>query len=199
MPNFDPAWLVLTFPVAIIIAAVLRSPRHPKKRQQEAASNKDRTPTDAHDPDRPSADFAALIDTIIAEGRAYRREEQREDRGKKRRDWVTIVLIGLTFGAVCWQVHEMIKVYDPIKTQADAAKISADAAKVASEAAVARFRKWPNSPTLSEVSSIRWKGKIGHGLKLSWIDWLRLLEAAQPLCMEEFTSTLGVGSWPSAS
>jgi hypothetical protein len=66
-----------------------------------------------------------LIKTIESEGRAYRKEEQDEDRGKKRREWVTIALIALTFIAVCYQVYEMIKVYEPIREQAEASKIAA--------------------------------------------------------------------------
>jgi hypothetical protein len=87
------------------------------------------------DPHRPSADFTALIHAIKREGAAYRKEEQREDRGKKIREWVTIVLIACTFGAVCWQVREMVKVYDPIQRQAEAAQKSAEAAVIAAEAA----------------------------------------------------------------
>src|ERR1700677_714880 len=52
-------------------------------------------------------DLSVLIETIKSEGVAYRKEEQREDRGKKIREWVTIGLIFVTFVAVCWQVHEM--------------------------------------------------------------------------------------------
>lgn len=82
-----------------------------------------------------SDDFAALIDTLRQEGRALRREEQREDRGKKFREWVTIGVIALTLIAVCYQVYEMIKVYEPIKEQADAAKLAADSTKRAADAA----------------------------------------------------------------
>jgi hypothetical protein len=82
-----------------------------------------------------SADFVALIDTIRREGRAYRKEEQREDRGKNIREWITIALIAMTFVAVCYQVHEMIKVYEPIKEQAGAAKQAADASIRAADAA----------------------------------------------------------------
>jgi hypothetical protein len=79
--------------------------------------------------------LGALIKTIESEGRAYRKEEQDEDRGKKRREWITIILIALTFAAVCYQVYEMIKVYEPIKEQAEASKIAADAATTQSEIA----------------------------------------------------------------
>src|SRR5262249_3655087 len=76
---------------------------------------------------RPSSDFSALIDAIKSEGRSYRSEEKREDTGKKFREWVTIILVGLTFIAICYQVHEMIKVYDPIKDQAVATEKAAEA------------------------------------------------------------------------
>jgi uncharacterized protein YecT (DUF1311 family) len=82
-----------------------------------------------------SPDFKALIQTIRQEGRAYRKEEQREDSGKRFREWVTIVLITLTLAAVSYQVYEMIKVYEPIKEQAEAARIAADASKRAADAA----------------------------------------------------------------
>lgn len=71
-----------------------------------------------------SPDVAALIE-----------EEQREDRGKNIREWITIALIAMTFVAVCYQVHEMIKVYEPIKEQADATKQAADASTRAADAA----------------------------------------------------------------
>ena len=80
-----------------------------------------------------SANFAALIEIIRVEGRAYRREEQREDRGKKIREWITIGLLACTLSAVGWQVREMIKVYDPISKQAEASKEAADAATKQSE------------------------------------------------------------------
>lgn len=84
---------------------------------------------------RPSSDFSALVDTIKSEGRAYRKEEQREDQGKKFREWITIGFIGLTFIAICYQVHEMIKVYEPIRDQAIATDESAKATTRAANAA----------------------------------------------------------------
>src|ERR1700733_3664805 len=84
---------------------------------------------------RPSSDFATLVDTIKSEGRAYRKEEQREDSGKRLREWITIGVIGLTFIAICYQVREMIKVYEPIRDQAIATDESAKATTVAAEAA----------------------------------------------------------------
>jgi hypothetical protein len=104
--------------------------------------------------DRPSADFTALIDAITAEGRAYRKEEQREDRSKKVREWITIILIALTFGAVVSQVREMIKVYEPIKSQAEAALIQAEAAKVQSEAAKTQAQGLQDQTQLAKEAAI---------------------------------------------
>lgn len=84
---------------------------------------------------RPPSDFAALVDAIKSEGRAYRNEEQREDRGKQFREWITIGFIGLTFVAICYQVHEMIKVYEPIRDQAISTDASAKATTLAAIAA----------------------------------------------------------------
>jgi hypothetical protein len=82
-----------------------------------------------------SANFAALVDAIRGEGTAERAEERREDRGKRFREWVTIFLIAATLIAVSWQVHEMIKVYEPLRNQAEAAIKSADAATKSADAA----------------------------------------------------------------
>src|SRR5690348_3124680 len=82
---------------------------------------------------RPSADLSALIDVIREEGHAYRKEEQLEDSGKKVREWITIGLIALTLIAVGWQVYEMVKVYEPIKAQAEASQRAAEAATKQSE------------------------------------------------------------------
>jgi hypothetical protein len=104
-----------------------------KSRNDKESSRADERESSKSDQLGPSADFAALIDAITAEGRAYRKEEQREDRGKKFREWITIVLIALTFGAVSLQVHEMIKVYEPIREQAKAATDQAAAATIQAE------------------------------------------------------------------
>jgi len=73
-------------------------------------------------PNRPSSDVTVLIDAIKAEGRAYRGEEQREDRGKSWREWITIFLLAITSSFLYWQIQEMIKVYNPIRVQAEASK-----------------------------------------------------------------------------
>jgi hypothetical protein len=96
--------------------------------QQEPTSGQKKEPAKDDNQNGQSADFAALIDAIKAEGRAYRAEEQREDKGKTFREWITVFLLGLTMIAIFWQVHEMINVYGPIHSQAIASKIAADAA-----------------------------------------------------------------------
>jgi hypothetical protein len=75
-----------------------------------------------------SADVSALIETIKAESIAFRKEEQREDTGKRFREWITIALISCTLVAVCWQVAEMIRVYGPVRDQAIASQSLAVAA-----------------------------------------------------------------------
>ena len=71
---------------------------------------------------RASPDFAALIYAINSQARANRTEERREDDGKIVRESLTIMLLCATLLALSWQVYEMIRVYDPIKAQADAAR-----------------------------------------------------------------------------
>jgi hypothetical protein len=83
----------------------------------------------------PTIDLAPLIATLKSEGVAYRSEEQREDRSKKLREWLTIGLLFLTMIAIFWQVQEMIKVYGPVKEQAEATKRAAEAATRQSEIA----------------------------------------------------------------
>ena len=61
--------------------------------------------------------------------------EKREDRWENFREWVTVALLICTTVGVIWQVHEMMKVYGPIKDQAVANQQSAAAAKMAAEAA----------------------------------------------------------------
>src|SRR5262245_65368220 len=61
--------------------------------------------------------------------------EKREDRWENFREWVTVALLICTTIGVFLQVHEMIKVYGPIREQALANQESAAAAKLAAEAA----------------------------------------------------------------
>ncbi len=103
--------------------------------EKEIAADKEERPRGNDCPNVPSADFAALINAITIEGRANRAEEQREDRGKKIREWLTILLLATTMVAIFWQVYEMVHVYGPIHDQAIASKVSADASKIAAEAA----------------------------------------------------------------
>jgi hypothetical protein len=135
------------------------------------ASQTVQPPSGLDKPHRPSADFAALIDAITAQGQANRQEEQSEDRAKTFREWLTIPLLIGTVILLRYQVEEMKKVYDPIKGQADAAIIQAEAAKTqgavaktqadaaiemakaARENTVAAERAWvgPNGATMDAV------------------------------------------------
>jgi hypothetical protein len=111
-----------------------------------------------------SSDFSTLVDAIKSEGRAYRKEEQREDRGKKFREWVTIGFIGLTFLAICYQVHEMIKVYEPIRDQAiatdESAKATTRAANAATEQSKIASRQVENSEKAVVQAQRAWVGPI---------------------------------------
>jgi hypothetical protein len=108
---------------ATIVVRALTSERPLKNApQQEPGGGEAERPRRDHEPNGPSADFAALIHTIAREGAANRAEGNAEDKGKKFRDWITILLLIATTGGVYWQIHEMIKVYEPIAEQAQAAK-----------------------------------------------------------------------------
>jgi|ERR1700719_3583395 uncharacterized protein YecT (DUF1311 family) len=122
--------------------------------------------------------FSSLIETIRDEGRAYRKEEQREDQGKRFREWITIILITMTFAAVCYQVYEMIKVYEPIREQAEAAKSAANATKRAADAATTQSeiatkqaeisaRQAENSDKALVQSQRAWIGPRDRDLKLN--------------------------------
>lgn len=80
-----------------------------------------------------SADFQALIQTIRDEGIANRTEEQKEDGSKTWREWATIILLAGSLLAVLLQLKEMIKVYEPIKEQAEASVTQAGVAKKQAE------------------------------------------------------------------
>lgn len=144
--------------------------------ERKVAGNRKKWKGRKQNPYSPSPDISALIDTLIDEGRANRSEEEREERGKASRENITIFLIALTLIAVSWQVHEMIKVYDPIsiqataaisqawnaRTQAEAAKIQADAAAssvlIARDEFAATQRAWVG-PTNVSMNAIPGKSK----------------------------------------
>jgi len=122
--------VLLAVAVVAILASIWITSERPTKdaAQQELASEAER-PRGDDEPNRPSADFAALIHAIADEGGANRAEEKREDRGKKFRDWIIVTLLIATIAGIYWQIYEMNKVYGPIKEQADAAKAAAGAAR----------------------------------------------------------------------
>jgi hypothetical protein len=124
---------------------------------------------------RPAIDLAALIDAINTEGSANRRENRREDGAKRFREWITIVLLGITATAVFWQVHEMIKVYGPVKDQADAAIRQSENAE---RALIAANRPWVtadisvNGPIVYNVNGVNFTlnfrlKNIGHSPALN--------------------------------
>ena len=82
---------------------------------EQAAGPQEVETSDAESHDKLSPEFVALIKAINEEGRANRDEERREDQHKRLVDITTIILLALTAFAVFRQVHEMVKVYDPIR------------------------------------------------------------------------------------
>lgn len=130
--------------------------------QQTIAGNPEERERHKSNPHSPSPDFAALIDAIKNEGIAYRNEEQTEDSGKSFREWITIFLLFVTVVAIGWQVNEMIKVYKPIKDQADAAGRAADyardTAKAASEQSKAATAQAQKSDLALEEAQRAWIG-----------------------------------------
>ena len=89
---------------------------------------------------RPHSELSALVDALREQGCAALAEEQREDRSKRTREWITIVLLAGTMIAIGWQVFEMRRTYRPIAQQATATAQSAAAAKEAAEAAVRQVK-----------------------------------------------------------
>jgi hypothetical protein len=65
------------------------------------------------------ADNSAIL-ALVDEIKTFRREQAKVDRGKQRREWITIALLVCTTGLVVWQIWEMIKVYEPVREQATA-------------------------------------------------------------------------------
>lgn len=115
--------VLLAIAAVTIVVSIWMTSERPAKHavQQEPTACETEWPCGDDEPHSPSADFAALINAIARQGAANRSEEKREDNGKKLRDWITIALLIATTGGIYWQIHEMIKVYGPIKRQADAA------------------------------------------------------------------------------
>ena len=142
--------------ISLLIISFSKWEREPRAYQcdNKITTKSDESPAAKQQSVGAATDLSALIDTIRAEGRANRAEEKREDDAKTFRELVTIVLIGATLFAVCWQVYEMVQVYDPIRAQADEAKRSADAAAKQAESAERAFiqaqRAWigPRNATI---------------------------------------------------
>jgi hypothetical protein len=92
------------------------------------------------DKNKKRASAAALIDAYVDEYRTDREQHNRRENHRVVREWLTIIFLFVAASAgivqACifiGQLHEMEKVYGPIKTSAEAAKIAADAAKDSAE------------------------------------------------------------------
>jgi hypothetical protein len=161
-------WALATFPIGesvavsallifatVSIVLLVRS-QFPAKDpiEQKPARNEQQWQAAQNQPASISADFAALIHAIRYEGKANRREERREDRGKAFREKITIGLIAATLTAVGWQVREMVRVYEPISEQAKASSQAASATLSAQ-------RAWVGPLTVTVPSIQKDKGIVG--------------------------------------
>lgn len=113
--------------------------------EQEPASYEYERKGENDQADAIAAGFSALIDRIRYEGKANRGEERREDSGKAFREKITIGLIVATLIAIGWQVREMIRVYEPIREQAEASNKAANAAAASQRAWVGPLSATVNS------------------------------------------------------
>lgn len=83
-----------------------------------------------------SADAAALVDAISRQESANRSQEKREELANALRETITIFVLIFTAVVILRQVAEMVKVYQPIRDQANASvlqeksEISAERARI---------------------------------------------------------------------
>ena len=130
--------------VAIFIVAIVNISITLRELSNNSSRKSDREPDQRYPVTKKhegmSAGIAALVDAISKDGDATRAEEKREDDEGKIREWFTIGLLALTLGAVGWQVSEMIKVYDPIRDQAQAAKTANDNAARTADAQISEMK-----------------------------------------------------------
>ena len=107
-----------------------------------------------------------LVRAIREEALAGRNEESKEDRGKARRERITITLLIVNVIVMWIQVHEMRRTYDPISAQANAMKTAATAAtdqtKQAADATTEAERAWVG-PTNAAIGPAPEQGKPTQG------------------------------------
>jgi hypothetical protein len=151
-------FVALVLIAAALLAAVLMTA--PRGRHNNSDATK-------HAPSQTSAEFSDLIDAIRSEGRALRKEEEREDDRRSVIDSISTAVLIATLGVLaytCWaiiqQVEEMKKVYGPIAQQAAA---SAKQAETAAADAVANQRAWIG-PTAANIAE---EPVIGRPIKVN--------------------------------
>jgi hypothetical protein len=126
--NFD--LFVLVIAVIAIVTAIFLTSEWKRRREEYPPSLNPQNNRDQNISKSANPEFAALIEAIREEGRAYRKEEYREDDRKTVVDFLNTLFLILTFFvlaytcyAIIQQVHEMQRAYGPISDQA---KNSAD-------------------------------------------------------------------------
>jgi hypothetical protein len=132
-----------------------------KSGQNQPHANKEERPADNHNERRIAREIAALSHSISEEERTSRDAQERQDNGKKFREYLTLLFIILTTIGVFiqafvfkGQLHEMEKAYGPIEKSAIAAKEAADAArdavKQSEKTAERQLRAYISSVTINE-------------------------------------------------
>ncbi len=170
-------WLLLLSPWLALVSVIIWDVRIPQTRAKAELEQKASSP-----------DFIALIDTIRAEGSANRKEESREDRGKRFREYLTLVFIIATTAGVFYQAYifsgqltEMkssgeqtglliganAKLAEATAKQADAAeqqaKATSEAVEVSKESLIVGGRAWVGPHTAKITSPI----EIGKPIELA--------------------------------
>lgn len=110
-----------------------------------------------------AAAISAFGKTFSKEARATRAEQAKQDKKNRTLQRWTLFFLVITTAAVIIQACEMIKVYQPIRDQADAAKAGADAAKAGTQFSI---------QSAQPIISIDVKGATG--LTISTIARIRL-------------------------
>jgi hypothetical protein len=94
------------------------SPSHNTAEKQEESGDKNRE-CSGDNGGGPSANFSALINAIRNEAEANRNEERREDRGKTFREYLTLLLVFVTAGAVIYQAYIFSGQLDEMKSSGE--------------------------------------------------------------------------------
>ena len=100
MDYFGPILLAIIGVMIVLSIWLTSGPYSDRYPQDENSSSQATSQGYGNIDERSSSDFGALINAVHYEGRANRKEDNREDNGKAIRDIVTISILFLTFVAL---------------------------------------------------------------------------------------------------